>query len=154
MRQPTEAQRAAAKERREKMRELSKQIGAMSDAQRAQIVEKVGAVLTIERRPLSLFNSCMILTQAGASPVSVVGGFQQWRKAGRCVRKGEHGYAIWVPMKKGETSQEQQPQDGEKKDRPGFILGTVFDISQTEEKAPEIDSELRAEIEAEEAMQR
>ena len=136
------------------MSELSKRISAMTDSERVAIVARVGAVLTIEQRPLSLFNSCMVLNQAGPSPVSVVGGFQQWRKAGRSVMKGEHGYAIWVPTKKKGDAQtsEEQPQDSEKKDKPGFLLGTVFDISQTEETNVD-PAWTRETIEAERAMQ-
>lgn len=140
MRKPTEAQRQAAKEKRKRMQELAAKIRAMSDEERAGLVSRVGAVLTIERHPLSLFNSCMILRQAGNAPVSIVGGFQQWRKARRSVKKGEHGYCIWFPIKKGEK--DEAPATVEALDneeaKPAFGLGTVFDISQTEERTPEI----------------
>jgi len=86
--EPTEEQKKAAAEKRERMRLLTKQIAAMTPEQREKIVEKFGAVLTCESRPLSPFNSCFLIHQAGERGVSVVGGFQQWKRAGRFVAKG------------------------------------------------------------------
>ena len=134
MGKPTEAQKQAAQERRQRMKELSKRIAAMSDEERQALTDKAAGVLTIEGRTLSPKNSCMIYLQAGNEPLTVLGGFLQWKKVGRSVKKGSHGFAIWVPCKPKETAPEagEESSDG---DKPGFILGTVFDISQTEERA-------------------
>ena len=60
---------------------------------------------------------------------------------------------IWIPTGKGEKADESAPAivaeaagDDEKGKRSGFIMGTVFDISQTEETADreEVGVELAA----------
>lgn len=103
----------------------------MSDAERQGIADRFG-VVSVEGRALSVFNSCMVWMQNPAA--SVVGGFQQWRKAGRCVRKGEHGAAIWVPV--GRDAGENPASAADLEDGKGagvrFVLGTVFDIAQTD----------------------
>ncbi|WP_237236707.1 ArdC family protein [Rothia nasimurium] len=63
-------------------------------------------------------------------------GFQQWKKSGRQVMKGERGIKIFAPTKftvKDEEGKPQKDENGEDKKRDGFIMVTVFDISQTEE---------------------
>jgi hypothetical protein len=122
-RQPTEQQKAAAAARRERFRQMAKQVAAMTDEQRGQIVSNIGAVPTCEGRALSVFNSCLILSQCSAA--SMVGGFKQWIKAGRAVKKGEHGLGIWIPM----VGKSEEDEAGELY----FNMGTVFDISQTQE---------------------
>ena len=119
-RTPTEAQKQAASDRRERIRKLAQKIGDMSESDRAALVG--GGVATIEGHALSMFNQCLVLSQM---PATVVGGFKQWRKAGRCVRKGEHGAAIWIPI--GSIVDEKTG-----KERAKFTIGTVFDISQTD----------------------
>ena len=110
----------------------------MTEDERAELVTKVGAVVTCEGRALSPFNSCLVLTQLPTA--SVVGGFRQWLDKGRCVRKGEHGLMIWIPTGKAEKGEaDAPPPEGEGIDdsaprRAGFIAGTVFDVSQTEPK--------------------
>jgi hypothetical protein len=106
MRSATPEQKAKAAERRAQMRLIARKIRAMPEADRMQLVGDWPT--TIEGHKLSLFNACMIIMQGGAS---VVGGFQQWRKAGRAVRKGEHGKAIWFPIgtgKNNETADESE----------------------------------------------
>ena len=65
----------------------------------------------------------------GESDATIVGGFRQWLREGRAVRKGEHGLGILIPrFEKGEGG-----------DGPGslngFLYGTVFDVSQTDATA-------------------
>lgn len=63
-------------------------------------------------------------------------GFQQWKKSGRQVMKGERGIKIFAPTKfivKDEEGKPQKDENGEDKKKDGFIMVTVFDISQTEE---------------------
>ena len=123
-RKPTEAQRKAAAEKRKRMRELAKKIGAMSAEERQAMADRMGLPHTIEGHKLSVFNTCLLYAQ-GVQP-TVVGGYRQWRKAGRTVRKGQHGACIWCPAvrKRGDEA----PGDDEVR----FVFGTVFDISQTE----------------------
>jgi hypothetical protein len=90
---------------------------------------------------LSLFNQCLLIHQF--TGVSIVGGFQQWREQGRRVMKGARALAIWIPLHKGDASAEPEPSDesdatgsdGESAGRSRFIVGNVFDISQTESAA-------------------
>jgi len=83
-------------------------------------------VATIEGHALSLKNAMLLMMQR--AQVSVVGGFQQWRQAGRVVRKGEKALALWIPVTRKETDE-----SGEETVNPGFRIANVFDISQTEE---------------------
>ena len=74
---------------------------------------------------------------------TIVGGFRQWKMQGRCVKRGEHGHMIWVPMIHGSAEGESdtpQPSDLDgategKPERLRFLVGTVFDISQTSESS-------------------
>jgi hypothetical protein len=138
---PTDEQKAKAAERRDRFRALAKQIADMSAEQRAEIVARAAAVVTCEGRPLSPVNTCSLMMQR--STVSVVGGFWQWKRAGRRVKKGEAGLSIWIPTMKGGSTQDPQPPtidaetqagEGEKRASRRFVVGTVFDITQTEEE--------------------
>jgi len=123
--QPTEAQKQAAKDRRERMRAIAAKVAAMTPEERAILAGH--GVFTVEGRALSTFNQCMIVMQDPSA--SVVGGFQQWRKSGRQVRKGEKGLALWIPLA---GSTETEAATDRKSERPRFMLGTVFDVTQTD----------------------
>lgn len=134
--QPTPEQKAKAIERRERFRQLVKTVSAMSEDERTALVMQCGAIVTCEGRALSPLNSCLVLSQFPTA--SMVGGFLQWKEHGRSVRKGEHGLSIWVPT--GRKSERAELKEiSESKAKPGgFIMGTVFDITQTEiSKEPE-----------------
>lgn len=130
MKKPTEEQKAAAEQRRESFRALSRQIAAMTSEQRAELAARMPAVVTVAGHALSAFNSALLVHQNPTA--TVVGGFRQWLAANRCVRKGERGAAIWVPTGgRAEATQEgEEPGTGE---RPRFIVGYVFDVTQTQE---------------------
>ena len=137
--QPTAEQKAKAAERRARFTELAKQIAALTDDERAALVARVGAIVTCEGHALSVHNSCLVLTQLPTA--SMVGGFRQWKAHGRSVRKGEHGLMIWVPTSRttdaepapteGAPAADAAEGEGEGK-RAGFVMGTVFDVTQTE----------------------
>jgi antirestriction protein ArdC len=138
-RQLTVEQEAARDERRARFKDLCKRVAAMSDVERAELTNRVGAIMTCEGRTLSLHNTLTVLLQNPRA--SVVGGFRQWLAAGRCVRKGEHGAMIWVPCgvrqgTEGEPANATAAEDEAGNDRR-FIMGTVFDVSQTEERVAE-----------------
>jgi hypothetical protein len=122
-RQITEAQRVASEERRARLRQIAKSIAEMPEAERAALAARISPV-TVEGRTLSLHNACMVAMQSPSA--TVLGGFQQWKQAGRQVRKGEHGIGIWIPRFEGKAAEDA----GE---LAGFIFGTVFDVSQTDE---------------------
>lgn len=138
-RQLTPAEQAKREERHAKFRAMWKQVANMPEFERIQIANKLG-LITCDGHPLSLCNTMLIAMQLPNA--SVLGGFRQWINHGRAVRKGEHGAMIWVPTggRKNDT-----PLDGATsasavvdssptaETERHFIIGTVFDISQTEE---------------------
>ena len=66
---------------------------------------------------------------------TVCAGFNKWKAEGRMVRKGETGIKIFAPTSrkvKDEDGKPQKGEDGEDEKETGFIMVTVFDISQTE----------------------
>ena len=125
-RNPTPEQLAATQARREQFSAMVKTIAKLTDEERNILAQKCLAVNT-EGKTLSLTNQMLIAYQRPGA--TVVGGFAQWLKQKRCVRKGEHGIAIWVPK----TLPKEDPA-GDAEARLTFFMGTVFDISQTEEQ--------------------
>jgi len=115
----------AIEAKKAKMRELADMFSKLSEAERVELSNQLGSLRTIEGRPLSFKNSALLYFQRKG--VSIVGGFQQWKKAGRIVRKGEKSLLIFCPATK-------KPKEGEvSEDSPLFFFsGNVFDISQTE----------------------
>lgn len=136
--QPTEAQKAAAAERRAKFRALCNEIAAMTPERRAELATQ-SLIVTVEGRVLSGMNQLLVARQHATA--TMVGGFQQWRRAGRQVKKGEHGIAIWIPTGGRSLTTLLQYTEGmvesmaDATERRGFIMGYVFDVSQTEEIA-------------------
>jgi hypothetical protein len=121
-------------EKKEKIIRIRKTLSEMTEEQRQAIADKFG-IVTVEGHLLTPHNQCFLVAQSEIN-FSVVGGFQQWKKAGRIVRKGEHGFLIFVPSK---TKQELvSPQGGENSENVSddedvhFFTAIVFDISQTE----------------------
>ena len=113
-------------ERKAKVSQLAKQLKALTDDQKIDFIAKYGSIVTVEGHSLSRNNTCLLLFQMNGTVPTVVGGYRQWQRAGRQVCKGEHGSIIWFPRIQGQT--EDDP--GELQ---GFMLATVFDISQTKE---------------------
>jgi len=116
----------AIERKKERMKELACKFANLSETQRLEVSRKMGEITTIEGHPLSLRNTFMLIYQRPA--VSMVGGFQQWRKAGRVVRKGEKSLLILVPSVK-------KKEEGDKTEEGNplfFFGGNVFDISQTD----------------------
>jgi hypothetical protein len=75
----------------------------------------------------SLKNCQLVLAQMPEA--TTIAGFNQWKEAGRVVRKGEKGLAIFAPFKKkGEASESN---DSETPDTY-FRIVYVFDITQTD----------------------
>jgi len=143
-RQLTEAERQRSAERKEKLRGIVKQIAAMTPENRQLLAMKVTGIVTCEGRALSVHNQCMIAFQSPFA--TVIGGFQQWRRIGRQVRKGEHGFVIWAPAGEGKPVDEtlQPPADNGKPERKRFILVTMFDVAQTDEIGAVVESAVPA----------
>ena len=125
-REATPEQKQAAADRKARLRSIATSIAAMTDEQRQQVAG--GGIVTVEGRALSLCNTIMVLTQHQSA--SVVGGFDQWRKAGRQVCKGAKALGIWIPVGGGKLTPEGALEAGDGK--PHWIVGNVFDITQTE----------------------
>lgn len=114
----------ATKERREQFSAMIRTVAKMTDEERNALAQKCLAT-SVEGKTFSPTNQMLIAYQRPG--VTVLGGFAQWLKQKRCVRKGERGILIWIPRvlpNKGEAETET---------RVAFFMGTVFDISQTEE---------------------
>ena len=133
-------QRAAYEARRGAFRRLAKAIAAMTPEQRADLARKT-IPLSIAGRAFSPYNTILLAMQKPAG--TVFGGFRQWIEAGRCVRKGEHGAMIWC---KGGSKSEAAPLESRNEEPTAaeveagsslrFVVGTVFDVSQTEALIP------------------
>ena len=127
-RQPTDEQRAAAAEKRERFRELAARIAEMTDEQRAGILERCGAIVNCEGRALSLTNTLLVVMQTPGA--SMVGGFHQWQRVRRKVKAGATGIPIWIPCMSGPKGAETLTVDANGRKR--FIMGYVFDVTSTE----------------------
>ena len=123
-REATPEQKAKAEERRQKLRKLWEKVSEMTEEQCAAFVDKTGVIVTCEGHPLSVGNTILLAYQA--DNVTVIGGFQQWQKVGRQVRKGEKALGIWIPAKSREEGEKNEDK------KPYFFFGSVFDISQTD----------------------
>jgi hypothetical protein len=144
--EPTEAQKQAAKERREKFRSIVKNLAKLSEEERKTLAARLPVIATCEGRVLSLHNQCLLALQCPTA--TLVGGFRQWKKQGRSVKKGEHGSMIWCPIEYGKADDDTpQPSDVDgKEEKTGvrFIIGTVFDVGQTCELGQSAESEAAA----------
>jgi hypothetical protein len=122
-------------EKKEKFIRIRKTLSEMSEEQRQAIADKFG-IVTVEGHLLTPHNQCFLVAQSEII-FTIVGGFQQWKKSGRIVRKGEHGFLILVPSKTNELENSEMVSDDEDL---RFFSATVFDISQTEIcKQPEVN---------------
>lgn len=125
----TEEQRAAMQARHARFRELVRRVAGMAEGEREEFAAQLPGVATVEGRLLSQANTILCAMQRREG-LSLVGGFRQWKRAGRAVRKGERGLMIWIPK-----TQKENSEGAEEVERQGFFMGTVFDITQTEEVA-------------------
>jgi len=114
-------------EKKEKIIRIRKTLSEMTEEQRQAIAEKDGFI-TVDGHLLTPHNQCFLVAQSEIN-FTVVGGFQQWKKTGRIVRKGEHGFLIFVPSK---AKQDENPEIVLDNEDVHFFTATVFDISQTE----------------------
>jgi hypothetical protein len=114
-------------EKKEKILRIRKTLSEMTEEQRQAVADKFG-IVTVEGHLLTPHNQCFLVAQSEIN-FTVVGGFQQWKKAGRIVGKGEHGFLIFVPSK---TKQEDNSKIISDDENVHFFTATVFDISQTE----------------------
>ena len=111
-------------EKKQKLNTLRHRLANLTEEER-QVFANRGLVATVEGRTLSLHNTWMVYIQANGQTPTVVGGFQQWKRAGRQVQKGQHGYTILFPI--GDKDSES----GDITNANRFFAATVFDVTQT-----------------------
>jgi hypothetical protein len=91
-------------------------------------IERAAAILGKYSRR----NIALILVQAGERGRDIpaaVAGFHEWRAAGRMVRKGAKGYAIFAPIvRKAAADVVSDGDDGPR----GFTVRYVFDVADTD----------------------
>lgn len=116
---------------KERLAGVAAKVRALPADRQAALAAEYGTV-TAEGHQLSAYNSIFLAMQAGR-PLAQVGGFRQWRKAGRMVSKGERavGY-MYVPMKRRNGDGDTAGSDGETDEKLRFRLVPVFDVTQTE----------------------
>ncbi len=119
------------KEKIARIKSIREKILSLSDQEREALSSI--SIPTIEGRFLSKHNVMMIVFQFSFTP-TVVGGFKQWLKAGRSVKKGEHGAIILFPV--GPKDDQGNLEEAER-----FYSATVFDISQTESISESLKTE-------------
>ncbi|MBM3711877.1 MAG: hypothetical protein FJW56_00345 [Actinobacteria bacterium] len=124
--------------KKQKIIALRKMLSQMSDDQRQALAEKFG-IVTVEGHPLTPYNQCFLVAQAPIN-FTIIGGFQQWRKSGRMVKKGEHGFLILVPSVPAKVQDVDNYILSNDDDDIKFFAGTVFDITQTEPLNKELQS--------------
>lgn len=115
---------------KERARALAKEIGALSDTERAAFAAE-SPVATIDGRILSLGNIALVKRQAPTA--TMVGGFRQWLAGGRCVKQGEQALYIWIPSTRRADPDKQEGEAGAGDTETRFLLAPVFDVSQTVE---------------------
>ena len=119
-RQLTDTERAARTQRLENLAAAA----AVIEEQTPARVDIAAAILSHYSRR----NVTLILAQAderGREFPQAVAGFHDWRKAGRVVRKGAKGYAIFSPVMRKDT------ETGEER-RTGYAVRYVFDVLDTD----------------------
>lgn len=112
-------------EKRAKIKALRQRLARLSEEERRALTAR-GLIATVEGRTLSLHNTLLVYLQSNGHTPTVVGGFKQWRRTGRTVKRGEHGFTIWFPV--GRKDEDDETVEVEK-----FYTATVFDISQTDD---------------------
>lgn len=101
-------------------------IASLKEAASLVSENAVAAFLATTNKKYSPLNVQMILSQN--ENATVVAGFNDWKKSGRIVRKGEKGIAIFAPVNK-----KVEDALGNEDDIIGFRVVYVFDITQTDE---------------------
>ncbi|MFC1453995.1 hypothetical protein ACFLQL_02320 [Verrucomicrobiota bacterium] len=94
--------------------ETTNWVKQMSEDERKALISGVAIKHITEREiKYSEIDMCLIAIQYPSA--SIVGGFQQWKKAGHDINPGVNGIAIWV---------------NEESIKPKMVM--IFDISQTQ----------------------
>lgn len=125
-------------ERKQQFAALVKRVADMPETERDQLAACMPGLVNTEGHTLSMRNTLLVALQLGTR-CTIVGGFRQWIKQGRVVRKGQHGASILFPRTFGDKTAatvSDEPKSGPNGERTVFLSGTVFDVSQTEILTP------------------
>ncbi|WP_046517705.1 ArdC-like ssDNA-binding domain-containing protein, partial [Bacillus sp. SA1-12] len=81
------------------------------------------------------FNNTVLIYSQKAD-ATLVKGFNEWKKDGRIVKKGEKAIKILAPLIRKQREEKKEENEGEKEKKVlyGFRYVNVFDLSQTEGK--------------------
>ena len=109
-------------EKQARIKALRTKLASLSTDDRQKLASR-GIVDTVEGRQLSVHNTILLYLQSNGNTPTIVGGYQQWKRAGKQVKRGEHGYIIWFPVGNKEDDSIEVTK---------FYTTTVFDIAQTE----------------------
>lgn len=131
-RQLTDSER---EQRAERMAALSAAAQTIEEGRAVNIDQAIAGALAKYSRK----NVALILAQCderGRGVPQAVAGFHEWRKAGRIVRKGAKGLAIYAPvMRKGHDENDER--------RTGYTIRYVFDVIDTDPLAADSPATLR-----------
>lgn len=128
--QATPEQKAARLEKLQALKELTRRISEMTEAEKAAWISRA-PVLRADGQPFSPTNQKILAAQLDT--VTMCAGFAQWKQLGRSVKKGEHGLACWAPAPKAKDPNKKPGECSASELDMYFFMTTVFDISQTEE---------------------
>ena len=130
MKTATPEQKAAHTAKLESLKELTRKIAAMTEAEKIKWTQRA-PVLKADGTPYSPTNQMLLMSQM--ENVTICAGFAQWKQLGRSVKKGEHGLAMWTPGAKAKDPHKKPGEMSPSDLDVYFFMATVFDISQTEE---------------------
>ena len=111
-------------EKKERIKAIRARLATLTEDDKQALISR-GLITNIDGHVLSIPNTILLYIQANGTTPTVIGGYRQWKAAGRQVKRGEHGSMIWFPV--GDKTE-----DGDVLDAVSFYTTTVFDISQTE----------------------
>jgi len=83
-----------------------------------------------EGHQISKYNKAFLKFQNENLNFTVIAGYKQWLKFGRCVKKGQHGHWIFIPSMI-KTKKEENGQETVSEELDRFLMARVFDVSQT-----------------------
>jgi len=119
--------------KQQRIRQFLQAYRNLSDKQKGEILDKIQA-LSIEGRPYSPTNQCLLAMQEGQK--GTYGGFNQWRQAGKKIKKGAKGFLIFFPSKSGHSSNEPSEEGEEDTTAMRFFCTYIFHESQVEDNNP------------------
>ena len=147
--QPTEAQIAAAKEKRaalcratapfKRIVEMNREaaFASQAGADPAKIAEILAGV-PAKFRDCYTLNACLEVIYREQTGQTEFHTFRDWKAKGYSVRKGEHGFMLWSTPKimKFETGKTLENGDPEKETVERFAVAYVFHAGQVHQDEP------------------